>query len=137
MLVTIHSTLELDVSSQRSCLVTSPRFPVPPQGILVNEILNYIESPEKSTVAHGVGLAVALFCTEFLKAFFISLMWAVNLRTAARLKGAFSCMAFQKVISLRVHSGISMGEVKHDAITRRCSHFGGFEIRSLSLPSDD
>ncbi|XP_027870979.1 multidrug resistance-associated protein 9 isoform X1 [Xiphophorus couchianus] len=80
-------------------------------GILVNEILNYIESPEKSTVAHGVGLAVALFCTEFLKAFFISLMWAVNLRTAARLKGAFSCMAFQKVISLRVHSGISMGEM--------------------------
>ncbi|XP_044000528.1 ATP-binding cassette sub-family C member 12 isoform X1 [Gambusia affinis] len=80
-------------------------------GILVNEILNYIESPEKSTVAHGVGLAVGLFCTEFLKGFFISLMWAINLRTAARLKGAFSSMAFQKVISLRVHSGISMGEM--------------------------
>uniref|UniRef100_A0A096LX09 ATP binding cassette subfamily C member 12 n=1 Tax=Poecilia formosa TaxID=48698 RepID=A0A096LX09_POEFO len=80
-------------------------------GILVNKILTYIESPEKSTVAHGVGLAVALFCTEFLKAFFISLMWAVNLRTAARLKGAFSSIAFQKVISLRVHSGISMGEM--------------------------
>uniref|UniRef100_A0A096LRT4 ATP binding cassette subfamily C member 12 n=1 Tax=Poecilia formosa TaxID=48698 RepID=A0A096LRT4_POEFO len=79
--------------------------------ILVNKILTYIESPEKSTVAHGVGLAVALFCTEFLKAFFISLMWAVNLRTAARLKGAFSSIAFQKVISLRVHSGISMGEM--------------------------
>ncbi|KAM4743675.1 ATP-binding cassette sub-family C member 12 [Anableps anableps] len=79
--------------------------------VLVNEILNYIENPEKSTVTHGVGLAVALFCTEFLKAFFISLMWAVNLRTAARLKGAFSSMAFQKIISLRVHSGISMGEM--------------------------
>uniref|UniRef100_A0A3B3UXY2 ATP-binding cassette sub-family C member 5 n=1 Tax=Poecilia latipinna TaxID=48699 RepID=A0A3B3UXY2_9TELE len=109
--VTTHLTLELDVSSQHACLTTSQHLPVPPQGILVNKILTYIESPEKSTVAHGVGLAVALFCTEFLKAFFISLMWAVNLRTAARLKGAFSSIAFQKVISLRVHSGISMGEM--------------------------
>lgn len=39
-------------------------------------------------------------------------MWAINLRTAVRLKGAFSAMAFDKVISLRVHSGISMGEVE-------------------------
>ncbi|MED6264245.1 hypothetical protein CHARACLAT_012821 [Characodon lateralis] len=79
--------------------------------ILVNKILNYIENPGMSTVTYGVGLAFALFCTEFLKAFFISLMWAINLRTAARLKGAFSSMAYQKVISLRVHSGISMGEM--------------------------
>lgn len=86
--------------------------PCPPQGIIVNKILNYIENPGKSTVTHGAGLAVALFCTEFFKAFFISLMWALNLRTAARLKGAFSSIAYQKVISLRVHSGISMGEVK-------------------------
>ncbi|XP_038134547.1 multidrug resistance-associated protein 9 [Cyprinodon tularosa] len=80
-------------------------------GIIVNKILNYIENPGKSTVTYGAGLAVALFCTEFFKAFFISLMWALNLRTAARLKGAFSSMAYQKVISLRVHSGISMGEM--------------------------
>ncbi|KAM4597365.1 ATP-binding cassette sub-family C member 12 [Fundulus diaphanus] len=79
--------------------------------VLVNEILDYIENPEKSTVAYGIGMAFALFLTEFCKAFFISLMWAVNLRTAARLKGAFSSMAYQKVIALRVHSGISMGEM--------------------------
>uniref|UniRef100_A0A3Q2Q4P1 ATP-binding cassette sub-family C member 5 n=1 Tax=Fundulus heteroclitus TaxID=8078 RepID=A0A3Q2Q4P1_FUNHE len=79
--------------------------------VLVNEILNYIENPEKSTVAYGIGMAFALFLTEFCKAFFISLMWAVNLRTAARLKGAFSSIAYQKVIALRVHSGISMGEM--------------------------
>lgn len=63
-------------------------------------------------MSYGAGLAIALFTSEFLKAFFISLMWAINLRTAVRLKGAFSAMAFEKVISLRVHSGISMGEVK-------------------------
>uniref|UniRef100_A0AAQ5Y7H1 ATP-binding cassette, sub-family C (CFTR/MRP), member 12 n=1 Tax=Amphiprion ocellaris TaxID=80972 RepID=A0AAQ5Y7H1_AMPOC len=64
-----------------------------------------------STVTRGVGLAIGLFTTEFFKAFLISLLWAMNLRTAVRLKGAFSSMGFQKVISLRVHSGISMGEM--------------------------
>lgn len=60
---------------------------------------------------YGAGLACALFFTEFCKAFFISLMWAVNVRTAVRLKGAFCAMAFEKIISLRVQSGISNGEV--------------------------
>ncbi|XP_074522327.1 ATP-binding cassette sub-family C member 12-like [Halichoeres trimaculatus] len=79
--------------------------------ILVYEILNYADDPESSTVSHGVGLAVGLFLSEFFKAFFISLLWAMNLRTAVRLKGAFSSMAYQKVISLRAHSGVSMGEM--------------------------
>uniref|UniRef100_A0A8C4GXV0 ATP-binding cassette, sub-family C (CFTR/MRP), member 12 n=1 Tax=Dicentrarchus labrax TaxID=13489 RepID=A0A8C4GXV0_DICLA len=79
--------------------------------VLVYQILNYTDNPELSTTSHGVGLAFALFTSEFFKAFLISLLWALNLRTAVRLKGAFSSMAFQKVISLRVHSGISMGEM--------------------------
>ncbi|KAK9543036.1 hypothetical protein VZT92_000849 [Zoarces viviparus] len=79
--------------------------------VLVYEILNYNEDPEKYTVSYGVGLSFALFATDFSKAFLISLLWALNLRTAVRLKGAFSSVAFQKVISLRVHSGISMGEM--------------------------
>ncbi|KAM6942731.1 ATP-binding cassette sub-family C member 12 [Xenentodon cancila] len=79
--------------------------------VIVYEILNYIENPGSSSVIHGIGLAFALFSSEFFKAFFISLLWAINLRTAVRLKGAFSAVAFQKVISLRVQSGISMGEM--------------------------
>ncbi|XP_041645483.1 ATP-binding cassette sub-family C member 12 [Cheilinus undulatus] len=79
--------------------------------VVVYELLNYAEDPGSSTVLHGVGLACGLFVSEFFKAFFISLLWAMNLRTAVRLKGAFSSMAYQKVISLRVHSGVSMGEL--------------------------
>ncbi|TNN58751.1 Multidrug resistance-associated protein 9 [Liparis tanakae] len=79
--------------------------------VLVYEILNYAVEPEKSTVAYGVGLSIALFVSEVSKAFMISLLWALNLRTAVRLKGAYSSMAFQKVISLRLHTGISMGEM--------------------------
>ncbi|XP_045888265.1 ATP-binding cassette sub-family C member 12 [Micropterus dolomieu] len=79
--------------------------------ILVYEILKYTENPGMSTVFHGVGLAFALFTSEFFKAFLMSLLWAISLRTAVRLKGAFSVVAFQKVVSLRVHSGISIGEM--------------------------
>ncbi|XP_068170423.1 ATP-binding cassette sub-family C member 12 [Antennarius striatus] len=80
-------------------------------GILVRKILTYANHPEHSTLMYGVGVAVSLFTTEFCKAFLISLLWALNLRTAVRLKGAFSSVAFQKVISLRVQTGISMGEL--------------------------
>ncbi|XP_060893145.1 ATP-binding cassette sub-family C member 12-like [Labrus mixtus] len=79
--------------------------------VLVYELLNYADNPGDSTVYHGVGLAIGLFISEFMKAFLISLLWAMNLRTAVRIKGAFSSMAYQKVISLRVHSGVSMGEM--------------------------
>uniref|UniRef100_A0A672PR52 ATP-binding cassette sub-family C member 5 n=1 Tax=Sinocyclocheilus grahami TaxID=75366 RepID=A0A672PR52_SINGR len=78
--------------------------------ILVNEILSYIEQPESSTLLHGVGLCVALFVGEFSKAFFASLLWALNLRTAVRVKGAFSMLAFKKIISLRSLTSISIGE---------------------------
>ncbi|KAM8894526.1 ATP-binding cassette sub-family C member 12-like isoform 1-T1 [Spinachia spinachia] len=79
--------------------------------VVVHEILKYTEDPEKSTVLYGVGLSFALFATEFSKGFLFSLLWAVNLRTAVRLKGAYSLLAFQKVISLRGPSDISTGEM--------------------------
>lgn len=82
------------------------------QAVVVYEILNYVESPDNYELYQGVGLSFAMFSTEFLKAYIISLMWALNLRTAVRLKGAFSAVAYQKVISLRVTSSVSMGEVK-------------------------
>lgn len=77
------------------------------------EILNYVEQPEASTLLHGVGVCVALFISEFSKAYFTSLLWAVNLRTAVRVKGAFSMLAFTKIISLRNLTSISVGEVSY------------------------
>lgn len=77
------------------------------------EILNYVEQPETSTLLYGVGVCLALFTSEFSKAFFASLMWAVNLRTAVRVKGAFTMLAFKKIISLRNLTSISVGEVNY------------------------
>ncbi|XP_019731916.1 multidrug resistance-associated protein 9 [Hippocampus comes] len=79
--------------------------------VLVHLIMNHVSDPSKSTQIYGIGLCFALFTTEFFKSFFISLVWAVTVRTAVRLKGAVSMLAYQKVISQRVHSGISMGEI--------------------------
>ncbi|KAM9817342.1 ATP-binding cassette sub-family C member 12-like [Neosynchiropus ocellatus] len=79
--------------------------------VVVYEILRYVDDPTHSTVVHGVGLCLGLFTSEFCKAFFISLLWALSLRTAVRLKGAFSAVGFQKIISMRGHSGVSMGEM--------------------------
>ncbi|KAF4090918.1 hypothetical protein AMELA_G00031150 [Ameiurus melas] len=79
--------------------------------ILVHEILTYVEKSDRSALVHGVGLCVALFISEFSKAFFASLLWAVNLRTAIRMKGAFSMLAFQKIITLRTLSDVTVGEM--------------------------
>ncbi|XP_039513342.1 multidrug resistance-associated protein 9 isoform X1 [Pimephales promelas] len=98
----------LIVSFLASVLFTFAVFIGP--SILVYEILNYVEHPETSTVLYGVGVCVALFTSEFSKAFFASLMWAVNLRTAVRVKGAFNMLAFKKIISLRNLTSISVGE---------------------------
>uniref|UniRef100_A0AAR2LIF8 ATP-binding cassette sub-family C member 5 n=1 Tax=Pygocentrus nattereri TaxID=42514 RepID=A0AAR2LIF8_PYGNA len=86
-------------------------------GPVLYKILRYAEEPDSSTLLYGVGLCVALFVTEFCKAFFASLFWAVNLRTAIRMKGAFSILAFEKIISLRTLNGITVGEVMINVLT--------------------
>lgn len=80
--------------------------------VVVYEILKYIDLPSESqSLGLGVGLTLGLFCSEFGKACFISLLWAINLRSAVRLKGAFSSLAFQKILLLRVNNGFTMGEM--------------------------
>lgn len=92
--------------------MSNPPLTLFSQAILVNKVLQYIERPETSSLLYGVGLACALFFTEFCKSFLISLMWALNTRTAVRLKGAFCTMAFEKIISLRAQGDVSNGEVR-------------------------
>ncbi|XP_042072575.1 ATP-binding cassette sub-family C member 12-like isoform X2 [Haplochromis burtoni] len=76
--------------------------------VVVYKILDYVCDPGETS---GVGLAFALFTTEFLKTSMISLQWALTLRTAIRLKGALCSLGFQKVTSLRVLGDVSNGEI--------------------------
>uniref|UniRef100_A0AAX7SDD3 ATP-binding cassette, sub-family C (CFTR/MRP), member 12 n=1 Tax=Astatotilapia calliptera TaxID=8154 RepID=A0AAX7SDD3_ASTCA len=78
------------------------------QAVVVYKILDYVCDPGETS---GVGLAFALFTTEFLKTSMISLQWALTLRTAIRLKGALCSLGFQKVTSLRVLGDMSNGEI--------------------------
>ncbi|KAJ0001946.1 hypothetical protein NQD34_001742 [Periophthalmus magnuspinnatus] len=99
----------LIVSSVVGAIAMAAAFLGP--AVVVFQVLQYISDPESHTLAKGIGLALAMFTAEFSKAFFISLLWAINLRSAVRLKGAFSALAFQKILSLRVNNGIPMGEL--------------------------
>ncbi|XP_061926630.1 ATP-binding cassette sub-family C member 12-like [Entelurus aequoreus] len=79
--------------------------------VMVYLLLDYVDDPSKSSLLHGTCLCVALFTSEFFKGFLISLLWALNLRTAVRLKGAFSSLGYQKISSLRVPGAVSTGEI--------------------------
>lgn len=96
------------------------------QAVVVYKILDYVCDPGETS---GVGLAFALFTTEFLKTSMISLQWALTLHTAIRLKGALCSLGFQKVTSLRVLGDMSNGEVKTGLHTQRI-HFTCTAVKS-------
>jgi len=75
------------------------------------EILLYVDDPEASTLTHGLGLCFALYLSEVGKVFSLSAMTALNFQAGIRLKGAFSLYAYKKVISLRGHTAVTIGEV--------------------------
>ncbi|KAG2469763.1 multidrug resistance-associated protein 9 isoform X1 [Polypterus senegalus] len=79
-------------------------------GLLVHTILQYVDTPSKDSL-YGGGICFALFFSEFCKAFFVSLTWAINYRTAIRVKSGFSTAAFEKLISLKALTDVSVGEV--------------------------
>ncbi|XP_076148996.1 ATP-binding cassette sub-family C member 12-like [Alosa pseudoharengus] len=99
----------LILSVLSSFLLTGALFLGP--AVLVYEILSYAESPAEYSLSYGLGMCFALFSSEFCKAFLISLLWAINLRTATRVKGAFSMLAFRNIINLRIITGVSVGQV--------------------------
>ncbi|KAB1274343.1 Multidrug resistance-associated protein 9 [Camelus dromedarius] len=59
----------------------------------------------------GVGLCMALFTTEFTKVLFWALAWAINYRTAIRLKVAVSTLVFENLVSFKTLTHVSVGEV--------------------------
>lgn len=48
---------------------------------------------------------------ELIRSWTLALMWAVNYRTAARLRGAALTFTFNKILALRSTKDISPGEV--------------------------
>jgi len=92
------------------CVFPHPIFTVRRQALLVRALLEYSQSSQ-TYVLYGLSLVAGIFLMELMRSWSLALMWAVNYRTAARLRGAALTFAFQKILRLRSTKDISPGEV--------------------------
>ncbi|KAI4897311.1 hypothetical protein NFI96_034019, partial [Prochilodus magdalenae] len=78
--------------------------------LLIRALLEYSQSSEV-WLLHGLALVGGIFLMELARSWSLALMWAVNYRTATRLRGAALMFAFQKILRLRSTKDISTGEL--------------------------
>lgn len=110
--------------------------------ILVKSLLEYSQSSE-SAVWYGLSLAAGLFLMELMRSWSLGLMWGVNYRTAARLRGATLTLAYHKILRLRSTKDISPGELinicssdgqrLYEAVCMGCLLAGGPLVGILGL----
>ncbi|XP_060041594.1 ATP-binding cassette sub-family C member 12 isoform X3 [Erinaceus europaeus] len=96
----------MDIIVNILCIVMAAIGPT----VLIHQILRHTESTSRN-IWVGIGLCLSLFATEFTKVLFWSLAWAINYRTAIRLKVAISTLVFENLVSFKTLSHISVGEV--------------------------
>ncbi|XP_063169177.1 ATP-binding cassette sub-family C member 12-like [Candoia aspera] len=77
---------------------------------IIHHILLYSGSDSRDLI-NGIGLCIALFFTEFSKVVFWSLTWAVNYRTAIRVKVAVTTVAFENLLAFKSLKQTSLGEM--------------------------
>ncbi|XP_039650096.1 multidrug resistance-associated protein 9-like [Perca fluviatilis] len=80
-------------------------------GVLVREILLYILKPESFSGWAGLGLCLGLAFMDLLRISSRTLFWAIGLRTGIRMKTGFCMLGFRKIITLRTHSEVSVGQM--------------------------
>ncbi|XP_077434312.1 ATP-binding cassette sub-family C member 5 [Vanacampus margaritifer] len=78
--------------------------------LLVRALLEYSQSSERC-VKYGLCLVAGIFAMELMRSWSLALMWAVNYRTAARLRGAALTFAFNRILRLRSTKDVSPGEL--------------------------
>uniref|UniRef100_A0A8C2MDT6 ATP-binding cassette sub-family C member 12 n=1 Tax=Cricetulus griseus TaxID=10029 RepID=A0A8C2MDT6_CRIGR len=97
----------MDVVANVLCIIMAALGPT----VLIHQILQHITSISSGHVGVGICLCLALFATEFTKVLFWALAWAINYRTAIRLKVALSTLIFKNLLSFKTLTHISAGEV--------------------------
>ncbi|XP_076005263.1 ATP-binding cassette sub-family C member 5 [Genypterus blacodes] len=110
--------------------------------ILVRGLLEYSQSKNR-WLPYGLSLVAGMFLMELMRSWSLALMWAVNYRTAARLRGAALTFAFHKILRLRSTKDISPGELinictsdgqrLYEAVTVGCLLAGGPLVGLLGL----
>ncbi|XP_071756494.1 ATP-binding cassette sub-family C member 5 isoform X2 [Centroberyx gerrardi] len=110
--------------------------------LLVRALLEYSQSSE-GWLPYGLSLVAGIFLMELMRSWSLALMWAVNYRTAARLRGAALTFAFHKILRLRSTKDISPGELinictsdgqrLYEAVSVGCLLAGGPLVGILGL----
>uniref|UniRef100_A0A8C9W837 ATP-binding cassette sub-family C member 5 n=1 Tax=Scleropages formosus TaxID=113540 RepID=A0A8C9W837_SCLFO len=77
---------------------------------LVRALLEYSQGAE-SQLLYGLSLVGSIFLVEMYRSWNMALMWAINYRTATRLRAAALTFAFRKVLSVRSTKDVSAGEL--------------------------
>ncbi|XP_073163815.1 ATP-binding cassette sub-family C member 12 isoform X4 [Lepidochelys kempii] len=96
----------VDVIANFICIILAALGPT----VIIHKILQHSESVSKDII-RGIGLCIALFLAELSKVIFWALAWAINYRTAIRLKVAVSTVAFEYLLAFKSLTHISVGEV--------------------------
>uniref|UniRef100_A0AAQ4NYA1 ATP-binding cassette sub-family C member 5 n=1 Tax=Gasterosteus aculeatus aculeatus TaxID=481459 RepID=A0AAQ4NYA1_GASAC len=110
--------------------------------LLVRALLEYSQD-SVSRVPYGLSLVAGIFLMELVRSWSLGLMWAVNYRTAARLRGATLTFAFHKILRLRTTKDIGPGELinicssdgqrLYEAVSMSCLLAGGPLVGILGL----
>ncbi|KAI1884962.1 hypothetical protein AGOR_G00215300 [Albula goreensis] len=97
--------------------------------VLVRALLEYSQSTEVK-LWFGLALVGGIFLMELTRSWSLALMWAVNYRTATRLRGAALTFAYQKILRLRSTKDVSSGE-----LVNMCSSDGQRLFEAVSAGS--
>ncbi|XP_026106150.1 multidrug resistance-associated protein 5 [Carassius auratus] len=110
--------------------------------LLIRALLEYSQCAEVKLL-YGLALVAGIFLMELTRSWSLAFMWAVNYRTAARLRGAALTFAFQKILRLRSTKDISTGELVnicssdgqrlYEAVSVGCLLAGGPLVGILGL----
>uniref|UniRef100_A0A665W9R8 Uncharacterized protein n=1 Tax=Echeneis naucrates TaxID=173247 RepID=A0A665W9R8_ECHNA len=79
--------------------------------LLLTMVAGFYSQSVETCIPYGLSLVAGIFLMELIRSWSLGLMWAVNYRTAARLRGAALTFAFHKILQLRSTKDIGPGEV--------------------------
>jgi len=95
----------------------------------VKHLLEYSQGTD-SNLTYSLLLVLGLLLTEIVRSWSIAMTWALNYRTAVRLRGAILTMAFKKILKLKSIKEKSVGE-----LVNLCSNDGQRMFEAAAMGS--
>ncbi|XP_069492781.1 ATP-binding cassette sub-family C member 5-like [Ambystoma mexicanum] len=78
--------------------------------VFIRRLLEYSQAVE-SHLLYGLLITLGIILIELVRSWSFALNWALNYRTAVRLKGAVLTLAFKKILKLKDCKDMSVGEL--------------------------